>query len=153
MKNNKKRNYLQGTFKPVNPEKYKGTYPIIYRSSLELRYFRFLDQSKAILTWSSESVVVPYHNPLTGRTHRYFIDNTATMRDPKTGNIVKYLIEIKPHSKLQPPSSSNKRSAKNTAYLQKEYVQNKAKWTAASQWSDKHGYKFLILTEKNIINS
>lgn len=151
MKNNKTRKYKQGIFRPQNPEKYKGSLPIIYRSSLELKYFRFFDGNNAVLTWSSESIIVPYNNPLTGRVHRYFVDNSVSMRD-KSGNIVKYLIEIKPHSKLLPPSSSAKRSQKNTIMLQKEYAQNKAKWDAASQWSAKHGYQFLILTEKHMIN-
>jgi hypothetical protein len=151
MKNNKKRHYKQGVFKPLNPTKYSGTYPIIYRSGLELRYFRFLDKNPKILQWSSESIIVPYTNPLTGRVHRYFVDNMAMMRDEK-GNIVKYLIEIKPYSKLTPPPASNKRKPQNTIMLQREYIQNKAKWTAASQWSEKHGYRFIILTEKHLIN-
>jgi len=152
MKNNKGRHYKQGVFRPLNPEKYNGTLPIIYRSGLELQYFRFLDKNPRILTWSSESIVVPYQNPLTGRVHRYFVDNSATMRDEK-GSIVKYLIEIKPYSKLTPPPPSNKRKPQNTVMLQREYLQNKAKWEAASQWSQKHGYKFIILTEKNMSNS
>lgn len=146
----KRRAYKQGIFRPLNPAKYNGTLPIIYRSGLELKYFRFFDQNPAILTWSSESIVVPYPNPLTGRTHRYFVDNSVTMKD-KTGTIKKYLIEIKPYSKLTPPPPSNKRSAKNTIMLQREYIQNKAKWVAASQWSEKHGYEFKIVTEKNMV--
>ena len=143
--------YKQGVFKPLNPSKYHGSTPIIYRSGLELQYFRFFDKNPAILTWSSESIIVPYYNPLTGRTHRYFVDNSVTMRD-KTGTIKKYLVEIKPHSKLVPPSPSNRRSPKNTAMLQREYVQNKAKWLAASEWSRKHGYQFIIITEKHMIS-
>jgi len=144
------RKYKQGVFKPLNPAKYTGSLPIIYRSGLELRYFRFFDTSTAVLSWSSESIIVPYANPLTGRTHRYFVDNGVTMRNKK-GEIVKYLVEIKPHSKLVPPPPSNKRSAKNTAMLQREYIQNKAKWLAASQWSQKHGYQFIIITEKHML--
>jgi len=144
------RKYKQGVFKPLNPNKYTGSLTIIYRSGLELRYFRFFDTSPAVLSWSSESIIVPYANPLTGRTHRYFVDNGVTMRN-KNGEIVKYLVEIKPHSKLVPPAPSNKRSAKNTVMLQREYIQNKAKWLAASQWSQKHGYQFIIITEKHML--
>jgi hypothetical protein len=146
-----RRHYKQGVFKPLNPQKYNGTVPIIYRSGLELKYFRFFDKNPSILSWSSESIVVPYANPLTGRTHRYFVDNSVVMRN-KDGVIKKYLIEIKPHSKLLPPPHSNKRSPKNTAILQREYIQNKAKWVAASEWSRKHGYQFIIITEKHMIN-
>jgi hypothetical protein len=35
-------------------------------------------------------------------------------------------------------------------YEQKTYVQNVAKWKAASKWADKKGYKFLIVTEKEL---
>ena len=30
------------------------------------------------------------------------------------------------------------------------YVQNTAKWKAANMWAKKKGYKFLILTEKEL---
>ena len=30
------------------------------------------------------------------------------------------------------------------------YVINQCKWEAARKWCDKHGYKFLILTEKEL---
>ena len=32
------------------------------------------------------------------------------------------------------------------------YDINQAKWKAAKQWSDDHGYKFLILTEKQLFS-
>jgi hypothetical protein len=35
-------------------------------------------------------------------------------------------------------------------YEQKTYVVNVAKWKAAKQWADKKGYKFLIVTEKEL---
>ena len=146
----KKRAYKQGIFKPLHPEKYHGTLPIIYRSGLELKYFRIFDGNPRVLAWSSESIIVPYFNPLTGRTNRYFVDNSVTMKD-KEGNIKKYLVEIKPQCKLLPPPASNKRSPKNTAILQREYIQNSAKWNAASLWSQKNGYQFMIVTEKNVL--
>ena len=32
------------------------------------------------------------------------------------------------------------------------YDINQAKWKAAKQWADDHGYNFLILTEKELFN-
>ena len=32
------------------------------------------------------------------------------------------------------------------------YDINQSKWKAAKQWADDHGYKFLILTEKELFN-
>ena len=36
-------NYKQGIFKPTNPLKYKGSFPVVYRSGLELQVFRWMD--------------------------------------------------------------------------------------------------------------
>ena len=35
--NKKSTDYKQGKFNPLNPSKYKGTLPIIYRSKMELK--------------------------------------------------------------------------------------------------------------------
>ena len=40
------KNYVQGIYEPLNKNKYKGSTPIIYRSSLEKRIFYLLDSNK-----------------------------------------------------------------------------------------------------------
>ena len=35
-------------------------------------------------------------------------------------------------------------------YEQKTYVINTAKWQAAEKWANKKGYKFIIITEKEL---
>jgi hypothetical protein len=35
-------------------------------------------------------------------------------------------------------------------YETARFAQNQAKWDAAKKWCDKHGYSFLILTEKEL---
>jgi hypothetical protein len=139
--------FKQGIFNPVNKEKYKGTLPILYRSSYELKYMRWCDHNPAIISWGSESIIIPYQNPLTGRVSRYFVDSNITLKT-KNGELKKYLIEIKPAIQTIPPKPS-----KNTRSLlrrQAEYVKNRAKWAAAEQWSKKKGYEFCILTEKHL---
>ncbi len=139
--------FKQGIFNPVNKEKYKGTLPILYRSSYELKYFRWCDHNPAVISWGSESIIIPYQNPLTGRVSRYFVDSNITVKT-KTGELKKYLIEIKPSVQTLPP-----KPGKNTRSLLKrqgEYVKNRAKWQAAEQWSKKKGYEFTILTEKHL---
>ena len=146
---NKKRTsrFKQGKFNPQTPGKYRGTYPILYRSSYELKFMRWCDSNPYVITWGSESVVIPYSNPLTGRISRYFVDNNITVKD-KNGNIKKFLIEIKPEVQLMPPKQS--RNTKALLRRQAEYVKNRAKWQAALEYANKKGYIFQIITEKHL---
>jgi hypothetical protein len=145
----KNRNFLQGVFKPTHPEKYKGSLPIIYRSSLELKVMRWLDNNANVTLWGSESVVIPYQSPIDKRLHRYFVDLVANLKD-KDGNIKKLLIEIKPFKQTIQPIFSSTKKAKTIVYEQTQWVTNQAKWQAAEAWSKTKGYKFIILTEKHI---
>jgi hypothetical protein len=136
-------------YSPKFPEKYKGNkHNIVYRSNYELVAFRFFDLNPNVVEWSSEETIIPYANPLTGRTSRYFVDVYAKMRD-KNGEIRKYLIEIKPHSQTLPPVQKN-RKTKSLVYQQAEYVKNQAKWKAATEWCNKKNMTFVILTEKHL---
>lgn len=119
-----------------------------YRSSYELHAFRFFDKNPNVLEWSSEETIIPYQNPLTGRISRYFVDIYAKMRD-KSGEVKKYLIEIKPHSQTLPPVQKN-RKTKNLVYQQAEYIKNQAKWNAAAAFASKKNMQFVILTEKHL---
>ncbi len=105
------------------------------------------DSNPHIIAWGSESVVIPYPNPLTGKISRYFVDNNITVKE-KDGTIKKYLIEIKPSIQTQPPKQT--RNTKALFRRQLEYVKNRAKWKAAQEWSEKKGYKFYIITEKGL---
>jgi hypothetical protein len=139
--------FKQGIFRPRHPEKYRGTLPIIYRSSYELRFQKWADHNPNVLSWGSESIIVPYPNPLTGKVSRYFVDFNVTIRD-KNGNLKKFLVEIKPHNQTIPPSQV--RNTKSLARRQAEYIKNQAKWKAANEWSNKKGYEFVVLTEKHL---
>ena len=55
----------KGKFSPKNYKKYKGDRTkIIYRSSWELRFMKWLDHNNNVLSWGSETVIVPYKNPI-----------------------------------------------------------------------------------------
>eukprot|EP01047_Picozoa_sp_COSAG01_P106055 COSAG01_NODE_35203_length_535_cov_1.513761_1_plen_77_part_10 len=73
MKKSKK--YRQGRYKPINREKYVDSSDPVYRSSWELKFFKWADSNNRVLKWGSESIIVPYISPLDGRVHRYFVDN------------------------------------------------------------------------------
>ena len=144
----KNRNFSQGVFSPKHPEKYKGSFPIAYRSKWELVCMRRLDSNPNIICWGSESVVVPYPNPLTGRVSRYFVDFNVTLRD-KQGEIRKFLVEIKPHSQTLPPNQKV-RNPRTLIRQQAEYIKNQAKWKAAEEYANKKGSSFVVLTEKHL---
>jgi len=129
----KNRNYRQGIYKCAFPEKYKGNKNnICYRSGLELSAFKFFDNNPNVLEWASEETIIPYQNPLTGRVSRYFVDFYAKIKT-KTGEVKKFLVEIKPHSQTLPPVQKN-RKTKSLIRQQAEYMKNQAKWEAASQY-------------------
>lgn len=145
----KNTNYKQGIFNPKNPKKYKGTTPIIYRSGLELLSMRYFDNSPNVLSWGSESVVIPYQSPLDGKVHRYFIDMVAEIK-MKDGSTKKVLVEVKPEKQTCPPTITTRKSQKTIIYEKYQYAVNTAKWQAAKQYANKKGYLFFILNEKHL---
>jgi hypothetical protein len=134
-------------FNPTNPSKYRGTAPI-FRSGLELLFFRWADRNSKVLQWGSESVVIPYISPKDGRMHRYFVDGIVlldTDNGPK-----KFLIEIKPDRQTRPPEHSTRKSHKNVLYEQITWAVNFSKFEAARAWCAKNGCEFVILSEKDL---
>jgi AAA15 family ATPase/GTPase len=149
MKNKK---WSQGEYKLKNPEKYKGTLPVVYRSSWEQRVFYFLDTHPSILEWGSESVVIPYKSPIDNQIHRYFVDLHFKVKN-KNGEIKNYLIEIKPKKQTEPPKEPKRKTQKALErYKQEqlEYIKNQAKWEAAKKWAKNKGYIFQIWTEETL---
>lgn len=146
----KRRNkYNQGIFKPKNISKYKGSSPIIYRSGLELKYMRWLDENRHIVSWGSESVVLPYVKPTDGKIHKYFLDFNFRIKD-KQGNIKKFIVEVKPAKQCNPPKKTGRKKPTTLIKEQITYATNCSKWEAAKQWAKKNGYNFIIVTEKDI---
>lgn len=147
--NKKNKNYKQGIYKPKYPEKYKGTFPIVYRSGLELKSFRYLDNNPNVITWGSESVVIPYQSPADGKLHRYFVDIVAALKT-KDGEIKKLLIEVKPEKQTRPPIINNNKKQSTMIYEKYQWAINQAKWNAAKSWCKAKGYLFIILNEKHL---
>jgi hypothetical protein len=141
--------YRQGVYKPINKEKFSGNQDPIYRSSWELKFFRWADKNSKVVRWGSESIIVPYISPLDNRVHRYFVDNFIVFLNPE-GKPKKYLIEIKPSTSVSRPVISERKRKSTMIYEQKTWVVNQAKWEAAKKWADKKGYEFIILTEKEL---
>lgn len=142
----------KGRFQPKHPQKYKGdSTKIVYRSSWELRFMKYLDENSNIIQWASEELAIPYKSPLDGRWHRYFPDFLIRMRD-KDGNVVVKMIEIKPRSQAIPPTPRGKGSKPTKRYLQEvaTFGINSSKWHAAKDYCEDRKWEFVVLTEKEL---
>ena len=135
-----------GTYKPVNPKKYRGNpNQVIYRSLWERKLMVYCDNNDAVLEWGSEEVIIPYLSPWDGKLHRYFPDFYIKVKEPD-GSIKKYLIEIKPHKQTMPPPKP-KRQTKGYIYEAYEYAKNQSKWEAAREYCKDRGWIFKVITE------
>jgi hypothetical protein len=141
--------FKQGIYKPAN-DKYKGKSLPTYRSSWELKFFRWCDMNNSVMEWNSENVVIPYRIGNTGKARRYIVDNTVVMK--QRGKLQKYLVEIKPYAQTQPPKPHGNKKKSTVLYEQYTYAKNISKWSAAKQWCKKYGYEFLIITERELFN-
>ena len=135
----------KGPFNPQYPQKYTGTYPIIYRSSWELEFMRYCDMHPGVMEWASEPQKIPYKNPLNGKQTVYIPDFLVTYMSTG-GKTSTKLIEIKP---LHEASASHARSSMDVAIRTK----NEAKWGAATQWAARRGIDFLVLTESELYSN
>lgn len=140
--------YVQGIYRPINKSKFVGEYAI-FRSSLERKFFLWADNNPNVLEWGSENIIVPYVSPLDNRAHRYYVDNYVVLKEGS--NIVKYLIEIKPYKQTFKPTVSKRKKKSTILHEQTQWIINQAKWEAAELFAKKKGYKFIKITEKELI--
>ena len=73
--------FANGIYKVKNPAKYVGKNNPKYRSGWEHAFMRFCDTNDNILQWASESINIPYRNPITGKQSIYVPDFLITYRD------------------------------------------------------------------------
>ena len=140
--------YKNGTYRPRNPEKYQGSYPIRYRSSWELVAFKALDNNPNVLHWGSESVVIDYLDPTRHNTkHRYFMDLDFSLQIENS--VQKYIVEIKPKCQTKRPVRGKK---KEHTFVKEsmDFTRNCAKWEAAVGYAKRRNIRFLIWTEDDL---
>ena len=141
--------YHQGKFTPKNPQKYFGDPTnIIFRSGWERKLFIWLDTNPNVLKWGSEEIFVMYKSPVDQRPHRYFPDIIAMMKT-KTGEVVKFMIEVKPKKQTQPPTKPKKVTKRYLEEIE-TYAVNLAKWEAAKEYCNEKNFVFKILTEDHL---
>ena len=131
-----------GKFFPMNPGKYKGSYPLIFKSSLEYRAMRYLDQNPSIIAWSYEPTSIKYLDRTSNKVRRYYIDFMAVV---KQGLIQKTVwIEVKPYCECHEPKNKKNLLAMQT------WLTNKCKWQAASQLAKSQGIEFHVINETQL---
>jgi hypothetical protein len=138
----------KGRFQPKNPKKYNGdANNIIYRSTWEVRVMKWLDEHPNVVWWASEELPIPYKSPLDNKIHRYFPDFIAKIKQ-KDGSVMTYIIEVKPLEQTKMPVQKKK----TQRYIREAatYVVNQEKWKAADIFCQEHGWKFMIMTEKEL---
>jgi hypothetical protein len=141
--------FHQGKFQPRNPQKYKGDpNNIIYRSSWELKFLIECDKRDDIIEYSSEEIIIGYRSPKDQKIHRYFPDFLIKCKD-KDENISTIMIEIKPLVQTVPPIKK-KRITRGFINEIITYAVNQAKWEEAQKYCDKRGWKFMIMTEREL---
>lgn len=136
-------NYAQGTFTPTNPEKYIGKHNPKYRSGWEFTFMRFLDSNPNIIQWASESIRIPYRNPITGKSSTY-VPDFLVLYENKYKKQIAELVEIKP--KKQSLIESRVASARDIAIV----AINHAKWAAARAWCSQSGLVFRVINEDQL---
>lgn len=137
--------WAQGQYQVLNREKYVGQGTPRYRSGWEHSFMRFCDTNDNILQWASESIQIPYRNPVTGKQSIYVPDFLITYRT-KNNTMRAELIEIKPAG--QSAITENMKS-RDRAVVAVNY----AKWSAAEKWCKRQGLTFRVLTEHDLFRN
>jgi hypothetical protein len=137
--------FAQGLYEIKNVHKYVGKGQPRYRSGWEHAFMRFLDNNEHVVNWVSESISIPYRNPVTGKQSMYVPDFLITYRN-RANQLTAELVEIKP--KKQSVIES-KMSAREGAVVAVNY----AKWDAATKWARRNGLTFRVITEDDMFRN
>lgn len=131
-----------------------------YRSSWEQRIFTWADLNINVKRWGSENIVIIYtlneyskqYQKYITKEHKYFTDIYFEIVN-KEGNLIKYLVEVKPKKQTIKPKEPLKKSKKAMIRYNAEIAiwnKNNAKWIAASKFCQANGIIFKVLTETDI---
>jgi hypothetical protein len=136
--------WAQGQYIVQNREKYVGKGTPRYRSGWEHSFMRFCDSNDHILQWASESIAIPYRNPITGKMTNYVPDFLITYRT-RNNTVKAELIEIKPKKQSV---VEDRMSSRDRAVVAVNY----AKWDAATKWARRNGMTFRVITETDMFH-
>ena len=137
--------FAQGPYTVKNPAKYVGKGVPRYRSGWELSFMIFLDNNNNVMQWASESIQIPYRNPVTGKQSIYVPDFLITYRT-RQNTLIAEVIEIKPKKQSIVESKMSNRDRMVVAI-------NYAKWDSATKWCNRNGLKFRVITEEDMFRN
>ena len=137
--------FAQGRFEMKNPEKYVGTKTPLSRSSWEWVFMRMLDEHPGVQNWASESIQIPYRDPLTGKSTIYVPDFFIVYIDKNKKKHAE-VVEVKP------ANQTLRENVGKSRYNQEKYIKNLAKWEAAAAWCKQKGIKFRVVNEGDIFH-
>jgi hypothetical protein len=137
--------FAQGRFTMKHPEKYVGKRTPLARSSWEFVFMRMLDEHPGVENWASESIQIPYKDPLTGRQTIYVPDFFIVYVDKNKKKHAE-VVEVKPSSQTLRENVGKSR------YNQEQYIKNLAKWESAVAWCKQQGIKFRVINEDDIFH-
>ena len=137
--------FAQGPYTVKNPAKYVGKGVPRYRSGWELSFMIFLDNNNNVMQWASESIQIPYRNPITGKQSIYVPDFLITYRT-RQNTLIAEVIEIKPKKQSIVESKMSNRDRMVVAI-------NYAKWDSATKWCNRNGLKFRVITEEDMFRN
>jgi hypothetical protein len=137
--------YAQGKYQIKNPDKYMGKRLPSYRSSWEFTFMSFCDNNPAVLNWTSESIKIPYFNPVSGKNTIYVPDFLIVYLDANQRKHTE-LVEIKPTKETTMESAKSYRDKLSVAI-------NMAKWAAADSWARANNMRFRVVTEYDIFKN
>ena len=137
--------FAQGPYTVKNPAKYVGKGVPRYRSGWELSFMIFLDNNDNVMQWASESIQIPYRNPVTGKQSIYIPDFLITYRT-RQNTLIAEVIEIKPKKQSIIESKMSNRDRMVVAI-------NYAKWDSATKWCNRNGLKFRVITEEDMFRN
>lgn len=141
-KRGKYQNAKSGHYFPMNPSKYKGQYPLQFKSSLEKLMMQYLDRTPSIVQWSYEPQSIKYFDPVHQKLRRYYIDFRAIV---KQGILLKTIwIEIKPLCECKKPT------ARANQLTQETWLINQAKWQAADKLAKSKNFEFHVINESQL---
>jgi hypothetical protein len=138
--------FAQGRFEMKNPSKYVGTKKPLARSSWEFVFMRMLDEHPGVQSWASESIQIPYRDPLTGKYTIYVPDFFIVYQD-RNGKKNAEVVEVKP------ANQTLREKVGKSRYNQEQYIKNQAKWEAAAAWCKQKRLRFRIVSEDDIFHT
>lgn len=134
-----------------NFNKTNGVKQYQYKSKLEMAMMQYLDKTPQVLQWKYEPNGIDYvdlterdqQSGRYGKKRKYYIDFVATVVE-SSGKLKNVWIEVKSSKETRQPSDSSSAERKKT------WIRNNCKWNAARRLCESKGYKFLVITDKDL---